>query len=69
MRNGGFEVDSNADGTPDAWSANARATRSNAAAHSGTYALRHQANDNSSYTVFSDPVVPVAAGRSYTVGG
>lgn len=67
--NGGFEWDCDADGTPDAWSAKPGATRTSDAAHSGRYALRHQANDNRTYTVFSDPIVPIVAGQSYSFIG
>jgi hypothetical protein len=69
LMNPGFELDGNADGTPDGWSANARATRSSAVVHGGSFALRHQASDNASYTVFSDAVAPVTAGATYNFSG
>jgi hypothetical protein len=37
--------------------------------HSGGYAMRHQASDNASYTIYSDPVTPVVAGRVYSFAG
>jgi hypothetical protein len=64
LANGGFELDANNDGLPDGWGSNNYATRSTAAVHSGSYAMRHYAKNNASYTI-SQAVSGLTAGQSY----
>jgi hypothetical protein len=64
LANGGFELDANNDGAPDGWGNNNHVTRSTAAVHSGSYAMRHYDKNNSSYTI-NQAVSGITAGRSY----
>jgi ELWxxDGT repeat protein len=68
LSNGGFELDANNDSRPDGWTSNSHVTRTNATVHSGSYAMRHTANNNASYTI-SQTVSGLSAGRSYDFGG
>jgi ELWxxDGT repeat protein len=68
LSNGGFELDTNNDGRPDGWTSNSHVTRTNATVHSGSYAMRHAANNNASYTI-SQTVSGLSSGRSYDFGG
>jgi hypothetical protein len=68
LANPAFELDTNADNRPDGWTTNAHVTRSNAARKSGSFAMRHTATDNSSYTI-SQKVTGLAAGSTYTFSG
>src|SRR5439155_179633 len=51
LLNPGFELDSNGNNRPDHWTSNSRFTRTSAQTHSGFYAGKHSATDNSSYTI------------------
>ena len=66
--NGGFELDANGDHGPDSWTSDSRATRSSTSVHSGSYAMRHYATDNSSYTIRQN-VPNLVAGATYNFGG
>lgn len=65
--NAGFEFDANNDGAPDNWSRDTRATRANAVAYSGRYALRLAAADNASFSVYQN-VANLQPGTPYDVG-
>jgi hypothetical protein len=68
LTNGGFEVDANADGSPDAWGSKPKFTRSSAIApHGGAYVGRQFASNNSGWTVFQE--VAVTPGTNYTFNG
>ncbi|MDP8956431.1 MAG: DUF11 domain-containing protein [Actinomycetota bacterium] len=60
IRNSGFELDANGNGRPDRWTNDSRFTRQKSAAFSGTFGGRHQASDDSTYTVHQTvPVIPL----------
>lgn len=63
--NPGFEEDADNNGTADSWSTNRRASRSADLVHSGSYAMRHRAADNASYSIYQ--LAPrVQAGQLYS---
>ncbi len=66
--NSGFELDANRDGRPDSWTSDSRATRSSLAKHSGTYALRLSAANNSSFAI-QQVATKLQEGSTYTVDG
>ncbi len=68
LTNAGFELDANGDSRPDSWSSTSRFTRSNTVVHGGSYAGKHAATDNSSYTV-SQTVPNLTAGSAYNFSG
>ena len=68
LANGGFELDANNDGRPDGWSTSSAVTRSDAVVHSGSYAMRHAAARNTSYTI-EQRVGGIQAGLRYAVEG
>jgi len=68
LLNGGFELDANADSRPDSWTSNAKFTRSNVVVHSGSYAGRHLATNNSNHTI-SQTVNGLVAGNTYRLSG
>jgi hypothetical protein len=68
ITNGTFEWDTNNDGLPDSWTSNAKFTRSSTVAHSGSYAGKHFATDNSGYTI-SQTISSLNAGKTYSVSG
>jgi VCBS repeat-containing protein len=68
IANGRVELDANGDGRPDSWTSNNRFTRSTAVVHGGTYAGRHNAPNNASYTI-SQIVSGITAGRTYQFSG
>jgi PKD repeat protein len=65
LSNGGFELDANGDGRPDGWSTNNNFTTSAAAKHGGSYAGRHFAVNNASYTIVQQ-VSNLQVGKSYS---
>lgn len=65
--NPGFEQDANADTRPDNWTVNANVTRSNAVKRSGTYAMRHNASNDASYSIESTAIANLVPGASYGV--
>jgi len=68
ITNGAFEWDTNNDSRPDSWISNAKFTRSTTVAHSGSYAGKHFATDNSGYTI-SQTISSLSAGKTYSVSG
>jgi hypothetical protein len=68
LANASFELDTNGDGNPDSWSTNSRVTRDSSTVHSGSYAMRHSATDNSGYTI-SQSVNNLNAGQAYSFSG
>lgn len=68
VKNGNFEADANNDGKPDAWSTNSRFTRSSGVVHSGSYAGKFRATDNSGVTI-SQAITGLSAGKAYSVTG
>ncbi|HSH79672.1 MAG TPA: FG-GAP-like repeat-containing protein [Herpetosiphonaceae bacterium] len=69
LANPGFEQDANSNGKPDNWSTNSRVSRSTTSVHSGTYAMRHAATDNGSYTIYSDRMFNIQPGAAYNLSG
>lgn len=77
LKNASFELDANADGKPDSWSLNSHFTRSSATTphhcsvcgQNPLYVGRHQARNNSGYTISSNPVPNLTAGTAYTFIG
>jgi len=69
LKNSGFETDGNGDGKPDNWSTNTRISRSTTSVHSGTYAMRHAATDNGSYTIYSERMLNIQPGAAYNLSG
>jgi hypothetical protein len=67
LANPDFELDANGDGKPDSWSTNNRVTRSNLLVHSGSYAMRHSASNNASYTIAQ--TIPLPKAQQYTFSG
>ena len=67
LANPGFELDANHDTQPDRWTTNPNVTRSNAHAHGGGYAMRHQATTGADYTLVQ--VVPNITPGSYRLRG
>jgi CSLREA domain-containing protein len=65
LSNGSFDIDADYNGIADGWSNDPHARLSNEQVHSYPYALRHQATDNASYTIFSDSAPSVIAGQPY----
>jgi len=63
--NGDFESANGA--SPTAWTVDPRFTQSSALVHGGTFAGRHQAADNSGYTILQD--VSVSGGQAFTFSG
>jgi hypothetical protein len=68
LLNTSFESDVNGDTRPDSWSANKNVTRSTAAVHTGSYAMRHRASNNASYTV-AQTTSNIRSGMAYTFLG
>src|SRR5439155_9665316 len=68
LLNPGFENDCNNNTLPDKWTEDSRFTRSKAVVHSGNYAGKHFATDNSSYTI-SQTVTGLSAGTMYNFSG
>jgi hypothetical protein len=66
LLNAGFEAAS-LSGQPSDWSTDSRFTRSNTQVHGELFAGRHQAVDNSRYTIRQD--VPITAGQTYSFNG
>ncbi len=67
VQNAGFELDANADGKPDNWTAVPQVSRSSAQKRSGTFSMQHRASDNSNYVV--EQTLNVAAGHTYGFSG
>lgn len=65
LLNSGFEDDADHDGSPDSWTLNAHVTRSNDAAVSGRYAMKHTASTTVSYAVLQD-ISSITAGKQYS---
>jgi hypothetical protein len=63
-----LELDANGDGAPDSWNARPEFTRTIEQVHSGTYAGRHRATNDATYTVCQD-VSGITPGQSYTFRG
>lgn len=68
LANPGFEIDANADTRPDSWTTNSSVTRSNLMVRSESFAMRHSATTNASYTI-SQTVSGLSAGSTYVFGG
>ncbi len=68
MVNPGFELDANNDDLPDSWTTSSHFTRSNAAVHSGAFAGRFGATDNSGDQVHQR-VTNLTAGTTYNFTG
>jgi Domain of unknown function (DUF4082)/Bacterial Ig-like domain/Bacterial Ig domain len=68
LLNPGFELDANNNTRPDNWTADTRVTRSNLLARSGTFAMRHFATTNPSYTL-TQVVTGLNAATTYTFAG
>ncbi|HZQ07713.1 MAG TPA: hypothetical protein VFD70_14110, partial [Anaerolineae bacterium] len=68
LANPSFEFDTNFDSKPDAWTPDNRFTRSNAVVHSGTFAGKHAASDNSGYTI-KGTAFNLSAGTNYDISG
>ncbi len=66
--NPGFELDANGDGAPDSWNTWNKFTRSNAAVHSGAFAGRIAATDDSGGRT-SQRVLNLKAGMTYNLSG
>ena len=66
--NPGFELDSNGDGLPDTWSTWANFTRNSSVVHSGSFAGRFQAADNSGATI-NQRVLNLSAATPYNFAG
>jgi hypothetical protein len=67
LTNAGFEMDADSNSIPDDWGTKTKFTRSAAiAAHSGGFAGRHFADNDSGYTIFQE--ASVNAGTSYAFG-
>jgi hypothetical protein len=69
LRNSGFELDANSDTQPDQWTSDSHFTRSNTTKHSGSFAGRHFATDDSSYTTSSQTINNLRPGEAYNVAG
>jgi len=68
LGNPGFEADVNGDNKPDVWSTNTKFTRSNTLAHSGSFAGKFFATNDSGVTI--KQLVPnLSAGTAYNVSG
>ena len=67
LRNGGFELDANADTRPDTWTTDATFTRSSAQAHAGSFSGQFAATTN--VNVIVKQGVTVTAGQTYSVSG
>jgi hypothetical protein len=68
LKNGGFELDADSNGAPDNWSLNAKFTRSNEVAHSGSFAGKFFATDNRGATI-TQTVGNITAGTTYNFSG
>ena len=68
LRNGGFELDTNGDSSPDSWTRNSHFVRQASSATAGSYAGRHHATDNSTYTV-QQTIPRLAARKKFTFFG
>src|SRR5439155_1582420 len=68
LLNPGFELDANNDGKPDNWTISSTFTRSNAVVHSGSYAGKFFATDNSNRTV-TQTFYNLTGGTMYTFSG
>jgi hypothetical protein len=68
LGNPGFELDANGDTRPDIWSTNNAVTRSNLVVRSESFAMRHFANTNVSYTI-SQTASGLSSGNTYVFGG
>lgn len=68
MTNGGFEWDTNGDGRPDDWTSNSKFARSTLVVRGDSYAGKHYATNNSSYTI-SQVVSGLTAGQTYNASG
>jgi glucose/arabinose dehydrogenase len=68
LKNGGFEIDGNANGRPDSWTSSAKFTRTNTVVFRGSFAGRHRATDNSGYTI-RQTVSSLVAGTTYHFAG
>jgi hypothetical protein len=68
IANPGFELDANNDTRPDRWTTNTRVTRSGLVERSESFAMRHSAPNNTSYTI-SQVVSGLTGGATYTFGG
>lgn len=63
LANAGFEIDADGNTRPDGWSTDTRFTRDSTVTRTGSFAGRHQAANNTGYTVFQR--VSVVAGKAY----
>ncbi len=68
LRNGGFELDTDGDSSPDSWTRNSHFVRQASTVAAGSYAGQHHATDNSSYTV-QQTIPRLAARKMYTFFG
>ncbi len=68
LANPRFELDANADGLPDSWTSDSRFTRSSTAVHGGSFAGRHFAANNATYTI-QQLVSGLSAGTTYQFTG
>jgi len=68
LANPDFELDANGDGRPDSWSTNTHVTTDSTVVQNGSFSMRHQATDGSSYTI-TQTVSGIAAGKGYSFNG
>jgi hypothetical protein len=68
IRNGSFEVDRDRDTRPDTWTQNSSFRRTTEARRAGTYAGRHRATMDASYSVRQD-LADVVGGETYHFEG
>jgi hypothetical protein len=66
--NPGFELDSNADGRPDAWTSSSMFLRSNEAVHGGSYAGKLFASSDAGEQI-QQVVMNITAGATYQFAG
>ncbi len=69
LQNGSFELDANSDTRPDNWTSDSHFTRSSRTKHSGSFAGRHFATDDSSYMISSQIITNLHGGEPYNVSG
>ncbi len=69
LPNSSFELDANSDTQPDNWSSDSHFARSSTTKHSGSFAGRHFATDDSSYTISSQTINNLRPGEAYNIAG
>jgi CSLREA domain-containing protein len=69
LRNGGFGIDADGNQLPDSWTSDPHFTRTNSTRYNGSYAGRHRAGDDASYSVSQTISTGIGARRMYYFAG